>query len=247
MKKVAIVQARMTSTRLPGKILQTVGGKPMLAQQIRRLRQCEMIDEIVIATTSNPTDGAVADLVKAENLAVFRGDEHDVLGRYVGAAKMAQADVVIRSTADCPLIDPAVADSVIKELIDHADDCDYASNTLERTFPQGLDIEAFFIDTLLRADRFGKSAQAREHVTVAIYSEFPHLFLRRQITDSEDNSDLRLTVDTAQDLELIRRLYDELGLDSQILPHREIISYLRAKPELIEINRGIKTWSPQKI
>lgn len=234
----------MTSTRLPGKILKEVGGEPMLKQQIKRLRQCKLVDEIVIATTVNAADDAVVELAEDENLAFFRGDEHDVLGRYVGAAKQSNADVVIRSTADCPLIDAEITDSVIKELIDNANECDYVSNTVERTFPQGLDVEAFFIDTLLRANRLGQSAQAREHVTVTIYSENPHLFLRRAVKDTEDNADLRLTVDTAQDLELIKRLYDELDLSKTILSYREIIKYLRANPELVQINKGIKTWSP---
>lgn len=244
MKKVVIIQARMTSTRLPGKILKQVGGEPMLKQQIKRLRQCESVDEIVIATTVNAADDAVVELAEAENLSFFRGDEFDVLGRYVGAAEQANADVVVRVTADCPLIDPQVTDSIINELIKHAADCDYASNTFERTFPQGLDVEAFFLDTLLRANRLGKSPAAREHVTVAIYSEKPDLFLCRSVADTEDNSDLRLTVDTENDLELIRRLYDELDLTARVASYREIIAHLRANPELIRINEGIKTWSP---
>jgi len=234
----------MTSTRLPGKILMEVGGEPMLKQQIRRLRQCRLVDEIVIATTANATDDPVVELAKSENIAFFRGDEDDVLGRYVGAAEQAKADVVIRSTADCPLIDPEITDAVINELINHADECDYASNVVERTFPQGFDVEAFFRDTLHRINRLGQSALAREHVTVALVSEKPQLFLQRTIKDTEDNSDLRLTVDTKADLELIRRLFAELDLNSRVASHREIIAYLRSNPELIHINKGTKTWSP---
>lgn len=216
----------------------------MLAQQVRRLRECKLIDEIVIATTVNKTDDPVVELAEAEKISYFRGDEQDVLSRYIGAAKQTNADVVIRSTADCPLIDAEVTDSVIQELIGNSDKCDYAGNTIERTFPQGLDVEAFFFDTLLRADRLGKSQPSREHVTVAIYSENPNLFLLRAVKDREDNSDLRLTVDTAADLELIRLLYDKLIIGSQTVSYREIVAFLRANPELIEINKGIKTWSP---
>lgn len=234
----------MTSTRLPGKVLQEVGGQPMLRQQIRRLRECQAVDEIVIATTVNADDDLIAELAKSEHLVCVRGDERDVLGRYVLAAKQARAEVVIRSTADCPLIDPEVTDAVINELMDHADECDYASNTIERTFPRGLDVEAFFFDTLLRLNRLGQSAAAREHVTVALHSEQPHLFLRRSVVSTENNADLRLTVDTEADLELVRRLYAELDLNARVVPYREIVAHLRANPVLIKINEGIETWSP---
>lgn len=234
----------MTSTRLPGKILKQVGGEPMLKQQIKRLQKCKLVDEIMIATTINAEDDPVVKLAEAENIPYYRGDEHDVLGRYVGAAKQSKADVVIRSTADCPLIDAEITDLVIQELIDNSDKCDYAGNTLERTYPQGLDVEAFFLDTLLRADRLGKSKQSREHVTVAIYSENPHIFRLRAVKDTEDNSDLRLTVDTAADLELIRHLYDKLDIGSQTVSYHGIVKFLRANPEFIQINKGIKTWSP---
>jgi spore coat polysaccharide biosynthesis protein SpsF len=244
MKKVIIIQARMTSTRLPGKILMKIGGEPMLKQQLKRLRRCKLVDEIVLATTTNRDDDPVEELARQENIGCFRGSEHDVLGRYVGAAEQAAADVVIRSTADCPLIDEEITDLVIMELIDNANDCDYASNTGRRTFPRGLDVEAFFTDTLHRMNRFGKSAAAREHVTVVLHSEKPELFARREVCDAEDNSDLRLTVDTAADLDLIRRLYDELDLNTRILSHREIIAHLRSRHELIQINKGIETWSP---
>lgn len=246
MKKVIIIQARMTSTRLPGKILKQVGGKPMLAQQIKRLRKCELVDEIVIATTVNKTDDAVANLAKNENVACFRGDEQDVLSRYVGAALQSKADVVIRSTADCPLIDAKITDRVIKELVENSESCDYVSNTEERTYPRGLDVEAFFADTLFRIDRLGKSETAREHVTAYLRSERPDLFLIGHIKDDEDNSDLRLTVDNTEDLELVRRLYDELDLNNTKVSYRELVKYLRDNPELIEINKGLETWNPSK-
>lgn len=237
----------MTSTRLPGKVLKEVGGQPMLKQQIRRLRQCRAVDEIMLATTTNSTDDPIVEFARNENVRCFRGSEQDVLSRYLGAAEQSKADVVVRSTSDCPLIDPEVTDSIIRELIDNAGECDYASNTEIRTFPRGLDVEAFFFDTLLRMTRLGKSAAAREHVTVFLRSEMPQLFLLRQITDAEDNSDLRLTVDTEADLKLIRRLYEELDLSSGVASYREIVAYLRGQPELIRINEGIETWSPTQI
>jgi spore coat polysaccharide biosynthesis protein SpsF len=244
MRKVIIVQARMTSTRLPGKVLMEVAGRSMLAQQLRRLKQCSMADEIMIATTTNSADDPVVELARQEEVQHFRGSEHDVLARFVGAARQAQADVVIRVTADCPLIDPEITDCVISELVSHPDNCDYASNVLHRTYPRGLDVEALYWDTLLRVDRFAKLPTTREHVTTLIRSEKPGLFLCRSITDSENNSHLRWTVDTYVDLELIRKLYNALHLGTRVSPYSEILRFVQRHPELSQLNAGIETWEP---
>lgn len=246
MRRVIIVQARMTSTRLPGKVMVHVAGRPMLAQQICRLKECAMADEIVIATTTNLADEPIVDLAHREGMGFFRGSEHDVLGRYVGAARQTQADVIVRITADCPLIDPQITDRVISELINHATECDYASNVIKRTYPRGLDVEAFFFDTLLRMDRLAKSQQAREHVTVFLLSEAPEIFLCRSVVDSENNANLRWTVDTEVDLKLIRTLYDALDLGQRVAPYPEILAYVRAHPELTQLNAGIETWEPYR-
>jgi len=246
MRRVIIVQARMTSTRLPGKVMVHVAGRPMLAQQICRLKECTMADEIVIATTTNLADEPIVDLAHREGVGFFRGSEHDVLGRYVGAARQTQADVIVRITADCPLIDPQITDRVISELINHATECDYASNVIKRTYPRGLDVEAFFFDTLLRMDRLAKSQQAREHVTVFLLSEATEIFLCRSVVDSENNANLRWTVDTEVDLKLIRTLYDALDLGQRMAPYPEILAYVRAHPELTQLNAGIETWEPHR-
>jgi len=244
MKRVIIVQARMTSSRLPGKVLMDVAGKPMLAQQLRRLKECAMAEEIVIATTTNPADQPVVELARREGVGWLCGNEQDVLARYVGAARQTYADVVVRITADCPLIDPQVTDRIINELVEHIFECDYASNVMKRTYPRGLDVEAFFIDTLLRMDRLAKSQQAREHVTVFLLSEAPEIFLCRSVVDSENNANLRWTVDTEADLKLIRTLYDALDLGRRVAPYPEILAYVRAHPELTQLNAGVETWEP---
>jgi len=236
----------MTSTRLPGKVLMEVSGRPMLAQQLRRLKECQEADQIVVATTTNSADDPVVALARQEEVAWFRGSENDVLSRYAGAARQANADLVVRITADCPLIDPAVTDEVIRELTNNAAHCDYASNVLTRSYPQGLDTEAFFYDVLLRADRLGQSSEAREHVTTFIYAERPELFLCRQVVDTQDNSDLRWTVDTDLDLQLIRTLYERLDMGSRVAPYSEILAYVRAHPELAGLNAGVKTWEPAR-
>jgi len=244
MKRVIIVQARMSSTRLPGKVLKDVGGRPMLAQQVRRLRQFSAADDLVIATTTSPADDAIVALARDLSVAWFRGSEDDVLGRYVGAARQAQAEVVVRVTADCPLIDPEVGDRVIQELLEHAGDTDYASNVLKRTYPQGLDVEAMFFDTLMRLDRLARSPSAREHVTTFLRAERPEIFLCRSIEDTQNNSDLRWTVDEEPDLQLVRTLYGELNLGERAVPYREIISHVRAHPALASLNIGVKRWQP---
>lgn len=245
MRRVVIIQARMTSTRLPGKVLMDVAGQPMLAQQLRRLKQCTLVDDIVVATTSNGTDDPVAELAHREQVGCFRGSEQDVLARYVGAAREARADVIIRVTADCPLIDPQVTDRVIAELIDHTMECDYASNILRRTYPRGLDVEAFFWDTLLRIDRLAQSVAAREHVTIVIRSEHPERFICRSVEDNQDNSELRWTVDMAADLEFVRQLYAALNLSTQMAFYPEILGYVRDHVELSRRDEG-KTWDPSR-
>jgi spore coat polysaccharide biosynthesis protein SpsF len=244
MRRVIIVQARMTSTRLPGKVLMDVAGRPMLSHQIARLRACREADAIVVATTTNREDDPVVALAEQEGVGSFRGSEHDVLGRYVGAARTFAADLIVRVTADCPLIDPDVTDVAIRELSDHAHECDYVCNFVPRTYPRGLDVEVFFRDGLERVDRLARSTPAREHVTPTFYADRPDLFLRRSIRDREDNSDLRWTVDTPEDLRVIRGLYEDLDLASEMLPYRQVVEYARSRPELSTANASIHTWDP---
>jgi spore coat polysaccharide biosynthesis protein SpsF len=246
MKRVIIIQARMSSTRLPGKVLMDVSGRPMLAQQLWRLKQCKMVDEIVIATTTNASDDPVVELAKQEQVPWFRGSEQDVLSRFVGAARQLQAEVIARVTGDCPLIDPTVIDRVITELVEHSTECDYASNVLRRTFPRGLDVEAFFWDVLLRIDRLAQSQAAREHVSIVPRSERPDLFLCRSVEDSQDNSDLRWTVDTATDLKVIRAFYTALGLATKIVPYSGMLSFARNHLDLNQLNADNKTWDPSR-
>jgi len=245
MRRVIIVQARITSTRLPGKVLKDIAGQPMLAHLLRRLKKCTLADEIIVATTTNITDNPVAALAHREQVGCFRGSEQDVLARYIGAAREARADVVIRVTADCPLIDPQVTDRVIAELTDHAMECDYASNVLRRTYPRGLDVEAFFWDTLLRINRLAQSSVAREHVTIVPRSEHPELFLCRSVEDNQNNADLRWTVDTAADLEFVRQLYEALNLSARTAFYPEILGYVRNHVELVRKDE-VETWDPSR-
>lgn len=222
MKVALIVQARMHSTRLPGKVLMEIGGRPMLALHLERLAGCAM-DEIILATTHNSDDDVLVDLARKYGVRWFRGSEDDVLGRYVGAAREAKADIVVRTTGDCPLIDPHVANKVIQMLAQNAGDCDYASNVLKRTFPRGLDVEAFFWDVLLRMDRFARTPEAREHVTLGLRTEHSRLYKCRSVEDAQDYSDLSWTVDTLTDLHLVRALVE--GLGNPLAGYGEFLTY----------------------
>lgn len=232
---VAVVQARMTSTRLPGKVLADLCGRPMLEQQLRRLAMSRAVDEFVIATTENATDDPICALAKRLFVRCHRGSEDDVLSRVVDAARAARADVVVRVTADCPLLDPGVVDDVVGALLS-TPGCDYASNVLERTHPRGLDVEAVRMDVLERVATTATSPQAREHVTWHIVREDPSSFSMASVHEDDDNADLRWTVDTEDDLELVRQIYAGLQLGEQHKGYREVLSWVRARPSLQRLN-----------
>jgi spore coat polysaccharide biosynthesis protein SpsF len=227
MRTVAILQARMTSTRLPGKVLMDLCGEPMLGFELRRLLACGTIDEVVVATTVNAEDDPVVACAERVGVRWFRGSEHDVLSRYVAVAAETQADVVVRVTADCPFLDPAVVDRVVGSL-EPGDD--YASNMILRTYPHGLDTEVLWRDTLERVGRLGSSPDAREHVTWFLRFERPDLFVLRSVTQDggRDDSDLRWTVDLQEDLERARRLCNALGLAGEMVPFERVVDYHRA-------------------
>jgi spore coat polysaccharide biosynthesis protein SpsF len=239
MRRVVVVQARMTSTRLPGKVLMELDGRPMLERQLARLGRCERVDELVIATTVNAADDPLVALADRLGLRWFRGSEDDVLSRYVGAAREADAELVVRVTSDCPLIDAGETDAVIGALEERRDSVDYAANVLARRLPRGLDTEALWRDVLERADRMATSASAREHVTSFVHAERPELFVLHSVRGSVDAADLRWTVDTEQDLAAVRRLWSELALSERDVPLADMVAYARAHPEIGALNAAI--------
>lgn len=238
MKTVAIVQARSGSSRLPSKVLADIAGRTMLARVVRRTRRARCLDEVVVATTEAAADDAVAAEGAALDVAVHRGSEDDVLDRYRRAAEAAAAEAVVRITADCPLIDPAVIDRVVEAFA--AAGADYASTTLERTLPRGLDVEAFTAEALARAWREAEEPYQRSHVTPYLY-EHPERFALLPVTvpAPPGAAALRWTVDTAEDLELVRALYDRLGGDDAF-GWRAALALVDAEPYLAEINRGVR-------
>jgi spore coat polysaccharide biosynthesis protein SpsF len=216
-----------------------LAGAPMLQHVISRVMAARTIDEVVVATTSASRDDEVAMLAAGLGVQVFRGSEDDVLGRYHGAASAVDAGVIVRVTADCPLLDPAVIDVVVDGLCISPEQADYASNVIDRTYPRGMDVEALFRDTLDRVHRRAQSAAAREHVTHFILREQPALFTVRSIVDAADNSDLRWTVDEPADLDLVRLIYRELDLAARTVPYRDVLTWARQHPAAAALNAHV--------
>ena len=204
---VAILQARMSSSRLPGKVLKPVVGKPILALQIERLRRCKTIDKLVLATSNQSSDDALEQLCHTLGIECFRGDLEDVLTRFRDAAKHHMAQHVVRLTGDCPLTDPTLIDQLINHHL--LGGFDYTSNIYPRSYPDGLDAEVFTFDTLERMYNEAQQPHEREHVTSYIESHFDD-FQIGNLAQDIDQSALRWTLDTQDDFEFIQWVYESL-------------------------------------
>ncbi len=235
MKVVAIVQARMRSTRLPGKVLQELEGKTMLARVVERVRQAKPIDELIVATTDQAADDVIVEECRQHSIKVSRGDQDDVLDRYYRAAQLAKTEVVVRITADCPLIDPEVTGKTVAAFLESRPD--YASNALHRTYPRGLDTEVMSFNALSRAWQEARKPYERAHVTPYIY-EHPEKFKILPVTGDTDLSNHRWTVDTTEDLEFVRAIYNRFG--DAPFHWRHVMGLLEREPALMEINRSVE-------
>jgi spore coat polysaccharide biosynthesis protein SpsF len=237
---VAIIQARCGSSRLPNKVLMDIAGQPMFSRVVQRVREAQTLTEVVLATSTDRRDEPLAALAVRLGVRIWRGSENDVLNRFVDAAHAFNADVVVRLTADCPLLDGAVIDRIVQvfEETKGVEGVDYASNTLERTYPDGLDVEVIGRDALVRAHLQARLPSEREHVTPYIYKH-PELFSLRNVTHAPDLSAYRLTVDEAADLEVVRRIYQHF--QDRNFTFKDVIHFLRENPELGQLNRGDHT------
>jgi spore coat polysaccharide biosynthesis protein SpsF len=237
-KTVAIVQARMSSSRLPGKIMRPVVGKPLLELLVERLKRASRVDEVVIATTTNDGDDQVESLTQRLGIGCFRGSEQDVLDRVLGAAHATQTDVIVEITGDCPLIDFQVIDKLVD--VYQANDFDYVANVLKRTYPRGLDTQVFATTALEEVARLTDDPVDHEHVSLYIY-QHPERFRLHNVESGlpEEFWDLRLTVDTAEDFELIRRIYEELYPVNPAFTIQDVIGLFQRQPELRAINQHI--------
>jgi spore coat polysaccharide biosynthesis protein SpsF len=234
MKVIIIIQARMGSTRLPGKSLMMVKDKPLIGYVIDNLKDISCVDEIILATTSSPKDNPLARYVQSRGVSIYRGSETDVLDRYYEAAKAHQGGVIIRITGDCPLIDPRIIEQAFKKF--KAGRYDYLSNTLKRTYPRGLDVEIFTFRALEEAAREATEPAEREHVTPFIYNR-PDRFKLGSLTGRPDLSNHRWTVDTQEDLDLITAIIE--GVE-QPRTTKHILQLFKRHPELMKINAHVE-------
>jgi spore coat polysaccharide biosynthesis protein SpsF len=239
MKVVIIDQARMTSTRLPGKVMKSIMGKSLLEYQLERLERSRFAQEIVVAATTNESDAPIVDLCRRVGVSLFRGSEEDVLSRYYGAAKAYRADVIVRVTSDCPLIDPKIVDKAISFYINHAKQYDYVSNTLERSYPRGMDCEVFPYGVLEEAHVEATAQPDREHVTPFIYRH-PERYRLANIAHYEDQSHHRWTVDTIEDFELIKRMMEALYLTNRRFTMQDCLALLDRHPDWEAINANVE-------
>jgi spore coat polysaccharide biosynthesis protein SpsF len=225
----------MGSMRLPGKVLLDLGGDTVLARVVHRVRRSKLIGEVVIATTKDSRDDVIVSECGRLGVECFRGEEFDVLDRYYRAATSSKAEVVVRITSDCPLVDPEVSDKVIQTFLDQRPD--YASNTLTRTYPRGLDTEVMTSNALARAWREAHRDYQRVHVTPYLY-ENPGAFKIAQVTAEQDHGDYRWTLDTPEDLAFLRAVYARMGNDDRLY-WKDLLDFLEREPELVELNRHI--------
>ncbi len=235
MNTVAIIQARMGSSRLPGKVLKDLGGETVLGRVVRRLRGSRQISNIVVATTTEAADKVIVAECDRLKVLCFRGSEQDVLDRYYQAARANAAEAVVRVTSDCPLIDAKLVDETVAVFRDER--ADYASNVSPRTYPRGLDTEVFTFDALDRAWREAREPHQREHVTPYLY-EHPRIFKLASLSGATDYSRYRWTLDTREDLELLRAIYSRFDGRDDFSWH-EALRLMEREPELAELNSQV--------
>jgi len=235
-KVVAIIQARMGSTRLPGKVLlEVLPARTMLDVTIERVRACKRINEVIIAVPDSRDNDVIACEAVRCGAKVFRGSEEDVLGRYVGAAVAFEADLVVRVTSDCPLSDPAVIDLHVERMQQRWHEVDFVTNMMRPTFPLGISVEAMPLDTLARMDRLSTTAYLREHVTTIAY-ERPEWFIVDHVLNDADRSSMRWTVDYPEDLEFARAVFRALYTLGRIFLKADILDFLVKSPDIAKIN-----------
>ena len=237
-KVVATIEARMGSSRLPGKVLLPALGKSMLMHLVERLRSVPSIDAIVIATTVNAGDNPIAELARVEDILCFRGSEEDVLGRVIGAGESAQADILVEITGDCPVIDPDLVEQTIQMYLNHS--VQYVSNSVIRSYPDGMDTQVMSFDALKSSASMTNHPLDREHVSRFIW-QHPEIFscVNLIAPPSLYWPDLGLTLDEEKDYKLLVKIIEELAPSNPLFSCLEIINFLRASPNILKINKAV--------
>ncbi len=241
MKVVGILQARMGSTRLPGKVLMQAAGMSLIRHMVNRVRRSSHLDELWLATSVDASNDPLADEMASAGIAVFRGSEDDVLSRFAAVAEQTGADWIVRLTGDCPLHDPEIIDAVISYAVDYADHFDYVCNSLRPTYPDGLDVEVFTREALSRAAREATTPLQREHVTPFIHRHHdgPGPFRVGHYLGPADFSHLRWTVDEPKDYQVVKEILDVLYPANPEFGWLDVLALVTRRPELIVGNSSI--------
>lgn len=236
---VATIEARMTSSRLPGKVLLPIAGKPALQMLIERLKRSTYLDGICVATTVNVADDPIATLAEELGVSVFRGSETDVLGRVLGAARSRTADIIVEITGDCPFVDPLLVDRAIEEFFAH--DVDYASNTIHSTYANGFDVQVFPTSVLAEVDALTQDPVDRTHVSYYIYMHPEKYTLHNWVAGAESHGpEFRMTLDEDADYRALLKVADALLPVDPNFSAKEVTQYLRTHPEVVALNSNIR-------
>jgi len=238
-KIIATIEARMNSTRLPGKVLLPAGGKPLLAHLVQRLKKIDQLEEIVLATTTDESNDLLEDFSQQYQISHFRGSEEDVMGRVVGAAQSVRGEVIVEITGDCPLIDPNLVAQCIEFYLKH--DYDYVSNCHEKQFPLGMETQVFSLETLEKSYSMTDDPLDREHVTIHI-KKHPEIFKQIQVPTPPlyHRPEISVTLDEPHDYELIKKIVDHFGSENSYFTCLDIINLIDLKPEWRQINQNVK-------
>ena len=236
-KITCIIQARTDSKRLPNKVLKEIENVPMIHHIINRIKESKKIDQIVLATTDNDSDKILLDIAKNLEIIGFAGEQDDVLGRFYDAAKLFSADPIIRITGDCPLVDSDLLDIMIEIFLEN--EYDYVSNTIERTFPDGLDIEIFSFAALKTAYQEAKWSSEREHVT-PFFIKNKNLFNVYNYSNKQDLSYLRWCIDEESDLLMVKKIFHKMN-DKKNFSTDDILELILKNPDISKINKDVKT------
>ena len=235
MRATVIIQARMSSTRLPGKIMLEVMGEPLIGHMVARLKHCKRIDDIIVATSDDESNDKMCEYLYRRNVKIFRGSEEDVLERFYKAAKKYAINNIVRLTADCPLIDPQIVDKYISKFF--IEDLDYIYP--KPTFAEGLDTEVFTFESLEKAYKNARMRSEREHVTLYFHNN-PHLFNSLKLKNCTDDSKYRITIDEPEDFEVVKKIIEALYTnENNPFGIEEIKDFLDKNPEIYRINADV--------